>query len=354
MGGPSGPAGRPPFPGAALFLREPHGQARWPRQQATPNGRRPFRATLCSEAIRTSGLLPNRPNVASSPPEGIYGPNTILQHPLLAVQRRARARPRQRPKRPQASSRTCDTGGGWSFSPPSCSSGLPWLGGREPRGPSASAGIRTPRRTRQPITAGAHGHPASIPELSPRVQGLVPRRTDQRLMKPGAATGPNNRQSSRATSPRPRQNRQPQRHRLPGRTYPLQQGYGLFDCTATENETIVINGSSQSGESGIAVSGSDGYAGGSAGSPARLPAHLLHERRPGHANTHPSVGAVPVLPLYHRTARPSTGAGSHPPSSSARASAGNLFDPAAPGGGRFFYATGGEHPPPPGVGQGQE
>lgn len=135
-----------------------------------------------------------------------------------------------------------------------------------------------------------------------------------------------------------------------GRELCLSKGTAYFNLRSYQNETIVINGSSQSGKYGIAVSGSDGYAGGSAWD--RQPGYPLRTSSSGGDQGHANL-PLPIyfgpFPSYHLFAPDSKtiylelevastifqrlGFGSL-----------DLFNPAAPGGGRFFYATGGEHP----------
>ncbi|XAO53903.1 hypothetical protein [Pseudomonas phage Max] len=135
-----------------------------------------------------------------------------------------------------------------------------------------------------------------------------------------------------------------------GRELCLSKGTAYFNLRSYQNETIVINGSSQSGKYGIAINGSDSYAGGSAWD--RQPGYPLRTSSSGGDQGHANL-PLPIyfgpFPSYHLFAPDSKtiylelevastifqrlGFGSL-----------DLFNPAAPGGGRFFYATGGNHP----------
>ncbi len=135
-----------------------------------------------------------------------------------------------------------------------------------------------------------------------------------------------------------------------GRELCLSKGTAYFNLRSYQNETMVINGSSKSGKYGIAINGSDGYAGGSAWD--RQPGYPLRTSSSGGDQGHANL-PLPIyfgpFPSYHLFAPDSKtiylelevastifqrlGFGSL-----------DLFNPAAPGGGRFFYATCGNHP----------
>ncbi len=135
-----------------------------------------------------------------------------------------------------------------------------------------------------------------------------------------------------------------------GRELCLSKGTSYFNLRSYQNENVTINGSGAAGRYGIAINGSDGYAGGSAWD--RQPGYPLRTSSSGGDQGHANL-PLPIyfgpFPSYHLFAPDSKtiylelevastifqrlGFGSL-----------DLFNPAAPGGGRFFYATGGEHP----------
>ncbi|WOR80334.1 structural protein [Pseudomonas phage PSP2] len=138
-----------------------------------------------------------------------------------------------------------------------------------------------------------------------------------------------------------------------GRELCLSKGTAYFNLRSYQNENVIINGSGSAGRYGIAINGSDGYAGGSAwdrqpGYPLRSSGTIGVNNDHGHANLPLPIYFGP-FPSYHLFAPDSKtiylelevastifqrlGFGSL-----------DLFNPAAPGGGRFFYATGGGHP----------
>lgn len=134
-----------------------------------------------------------------------------------------------------------------------------------------------------------------------------------------------------------------------GRELCISKGASFFNFRAYNNETMVVNGISANGKSGISVNGSDGYGAGNAwdqqpGYPRRTSASGGDQ---GHAMM-PLVLSPGPFPTYHFFAPDSKtlfcelecvsgvflrfGCGAL-----------DLFNPSAPGGGRFFYATGGSH-----------
>lgn len=135
-----------------------------------------------------------------------------------------------------------------------------------------------------------------------------------------------------------------------GRELCIQKGSAYFNFRSYSNETALINGSSQSGKYGVAVNGSDGYAGGNAWD--RQPGYPQRQTGGASDQAHawmPLVITTGPFPAYHFFAPDSKTLFAEVEVSTGvfqRFGCGtlDLFNPAAPGGGRFFYSTGGSHP----------
>ncbi len=135
-----------------------------------------------------------------------------------------------------------------------------------------------------------------------------------------------------------------------GRELCLSKGASYVNLRSYQNENIIINGSGATGRYGIAINGSDGYAGGSAWD--RQPGYPLRTSSSGGDQAHANL-PLPIyfgpFPSYHLFAPDSKTIYLELEVASTifqRLGFGalDLFNSAAPGGGRFFYATGGVHP----------
>ncbi|MCY1296727.1 hypothetical protein D9M70_461330 [compost metagenome] len=134
-----------------------------------------------------------------------------------------------------------------------------------------------------------------------------------------------------------------------GREVSIAKGAAYFNFKSFENSPINLNGSTGTNAYGIVLSGSDGYASGSAWD--RQPGYPLRGSTTGGDQGHEFVPLVlnfGPFPAYHFFAPDAKtlyceleaatgiflrfGCGSL-----------DLFNPSAPGGGRFFYATGGQN-----------
>ena len=134
-----------------------------------------------------------------------------------------------------------------------------------------------------------------------------------------------------------------------GRELCIQKGSAYFNFRAWNNETALVNGSNQSGKTGIAINGSDGYSG--ANTWDRQPGYPQRQSGGSLDQAHawfPLVINFGPFPAYHFFAPDSKTLYAEVEVSTGifmRFGCGSLdlFNPAAPGGGRFFYATGGQH-----------
>lgn len=134
-----------------------------------------------------------------------------------------------------------------------------------------------------------------------------------------------------------------------GRELCIQKGTAYFNFRSWSNETVLINGVSSAGRTGITMNGSDGYLATApwdrqAGYPQRqsgTTANQAHAWFPLVLNFGPFPAYyffAPDAKTLYAEVEVATGA-------FLRFGCGslNLFNSAAPGEGRFFYATGGQH-----------
>ena len=134
-----------------------------------------------------------------------------------------------------------------------------------------------------------------------------------------------------------------------GRELCIQKGAAYFNFRAWNNETMLVNGSSQGSKYGITLNGSDGYSGAAAWD--RQPGYPVLGSTSGGDQAHvlfPLVITTGPFPAYHFFAPDSKTLFAEVEISTGiflRFGCGSLdlFNPAAPGGGRFCYSTGGAH-----------
>lgn len=134
-----------------------------------------------------------------------------------------------------------------------------------------------------------------------------------------------------------------------GRELCIQKGAAYFNFRAWNNETMLVNGSSQSGKYGITLNGSDGYSGAAAWD--RQPGYPVRGSTSGGDQAHvlfPLVITTGPFPAYHFFAPDSKTLYAEVEISTGiflRFGCGSLdlFNPAAPGGGRFIYSTASQH-----------